>query len=197
MQIEATAPFQDIMTVPYGGTVTGRFSSRGDGCLYDDGPDFDAARYRKYGHRVNRTGYGDWKFNMDVFRARVQRVREDLRYVVQKHNADSIAVRGTSGICMAFALQMFITLPILMLRKKGEQSHGELIEGRDGHNYQRYVIVDDMICTGATVRGIIEDVERAECVALLMHSQAEDLNKGFHEYRYSHQGIPVYGYNEC
>lgn len=156
----------------------------------------EAAMYAppvKSGHHLSGSGYGDWKFNHRVFRERVKRVAYDLPEVMCRHDADSVAVRGTSGIFLVAALQMLIDVPVMLMRKPGERSNGNRLEGKDSHHYRRFVIIDDFICGGGTVKGMIEDAPKAECVAMLMHTRSDC--PGYHITEYQRVGgVPVYEY---
>lgn len=92
---------------------------------------------------------------------------------------DTIVCSGTSGLAMGFILAHALGLPVLCVRKKNDGSHYSTyqpssLEGYLGVN--RYLIVDDFIATGATVNYIIRSIEeelpQAECVAMLMYTQA-------------------------
>lgn len=125
--------------------------------------------------RTFYAGYGDWKFDKRTFRARVERIVRDLPAVMQRFKADFVAVRGTSGIFIAAAVQVQLDVPILLMRKPGEDSHGRMLEGDYNHSYKRGLILDDFISSGSTVDGMIEDMADAGlvCVGVLTHASAE------------------------
>ena len=95
---------------------------------------------------------------------------------------DTIAFSGISGAAMAFILSHWMNVPLLCVRKVGEQSHyhqqsKKLLEG-NVHDVQRYLIVDDFIASGATCKHIVESIREsnlgAECVAMLMYASYGD-----------------------
>lgn len=67
---------------------------------------------------------------------------------------DAIAFRGMSGALVAPAVAARLKKNLLMVRKATDSNHSSLsVEGFNGAP-QRYVIIDDFIFTGATVREI-------------------------------------------
>lgn len=147
------------------GTTTGRASSY-QTPAWQDRP--------RAGHRLDGHGYGAWKYSTTAFRARIKRLAADLPPIMAECNADFIAVCGSSGIFAAAALQMLVETPICMVRKRGEDSHGGKIEGRDGHLYRRYIVLDDFIDSGSTLRHIYSSLPSAELTGVVCHSWASN-----------------------
>lgn len=73
-----------------------------------------------------------------------------------------LVYRGVSGACMAWPLSYRLRIPVVAVRKPGEDSHtyndGNGAVSGDG-DLLRYVIVDDFICTGHTIKKIIERID--------------------------------------
>lgn len=72
--------------------------------------------------------------------------------------------RGVSGACMAWPLSYRLKIPVVAVRKPGEASHGydpddEGVISGDG-DLCRYIIVDDFISSGATIRAIINRIDK-------------------------------------
>jgi len=95
-----------------------------------------------------------------------------LREARQETNAAAIAVRGTSGLSVAFELralalsglypQMPSVLPFLMVRKN-DSSHGKVIESLSFEpieRYGKYLICDDFIASGQTIEETILAIHR-------------------------------------
>lgn len=137
-----------------------------------------------------KTGYLEPIFNVKRFSALVEQtivVATDLR---DKYKFDTIAFSGVSGSAMAYILSYTLKLPLICVRKAGEPSHypnegfktldpGDYFEGN--LDVKKYLIVDDRICSGATVnriRSSIEDrVPTAKCSAILLYCRvAESIN---------------------
>lgn len=150
----------------------------------------DVQVYLKGGHRAYQTGYGGWKFDRKQIKSRAEGLMPVLERMLRELDAQAIVVRGTSGTYMAAALQVMSDLPLVMLRKRGEDSHGQELEGRDVC-FHRYIILDDLIGGGSTVRCMQADLKDAECVAIVLHQY---FCPGYQPTRQSfgNYGAPVY-----
>lgn len=84
---------------------------------------------------------------------------------------DSIAVRGTSGVSLGAVTAYMLNKGLCIVRKPNENRHSDYdIEGPIG---DRYVIVDDFISTGETVKTIVaslKEVSSAECVGVICYA---------------------------
>jgi orotate phosphoribosyltransferase len=79
--------------------------------------------------------------------------------------------------------------PFTILRKDGDSSHSlNKLEGWG--EFSKYIIIDDFIDTGATVRKIINFVDDAKCVGIFLHSSAI---LGFESYEYAEYPIKLVG----
>lgn len=71
-----------------------------------------------------------------------------------------IAVRGVSGVSIGAAVSYYTSIPLVVVRKDSEQTHSNgTVQGL----YDLcgdYVIVDDLIDSGATVRAIARELSR-------------------------------------
>jgi adenine/guanine phosphoribosyltransferase-like PRPP-binding protein len=94
-----------------------------------------------------------------------------LRAIKKKHPFDAIAFRGSSGAALAFPLSYFLKLPLIHVRK-GESHYGSgTIEGTISS--KRYIIVDDFIDRGTTVKKIVSEIKKnigAKPVAIFLYS---------------------------
>jgi len=87
----------------------------------------------------------------------VGKMTEDL---VQGLAFDAIAVRGTSGTVVGGALSLATGLPLVIVRKPGDGTHSSYqIECDD--SFKRYVIIDDLISSGATMQHIVNAINDA------------------------------------
>lgn len=80
---------------------------------------------------------------------------------------DAIAVSGCSGTLVAGAFSIALQKPIILVRKRPEISHsGELVEAGGSFLYRRkpfrYIIVDDFVDSGDTIRRI-KDAIKMKC----------------------------------
>ena len=103
-------------------------------------------------------GYSAIQFNTTSLRETVQRLSLAVPKMMRDLEADAIVVTGKSGISLAFALKMLIDVPVVVVRKKGENSHGSSIEGDGFTDVQKYIVLDDFVSSGATVRQIQQDM---------------------------------------
>lgn len=101
-------------------------------------------------------GYLRTVLTPDTLRQSVMGVVRALRAV--KGEFDAIAVRGVSGSTVGAAAAFVLGKPLVVVRKP-EQSHSRnYVEGLK--RVGGYVIVDDFIDTGATVRKVVEEMGR-------------------------------------
>jgi hypothetical protein len=98
-----------------------------------------------------------------------QNVKNCVR-ALRKMEFDAIAFRGMSGALLAPAVALSMKKNLLMVRKPADDSHSMMmVEGDKAA--RRYVIIDDLISTGATVRTIFKEIRefapQAECIGCL------------------------------
>jgi len=90
----------------------------------------------------------------------------DLRKI--KDEFDSIACCGVSGLMVVPQIAEILNKNIVVVRKKNEERYSEFTT--EGVAPFRYVVVDDLICSGATLKHINktlkEEYPRSKCVGL-------------------------------
>lgn len=74
----------------------------------------------------------------------------------EAHTFDAIAFRGMSGALVAVPLADKLGKNLMLVRK-GENCHSTF--SVEGVLSQRYIIVDDLICTGHTIRQILDTIK--------------------------------------
>lgn len=80
-------------------------------------------------------------------------------------DAEIIVARGLSGTIIAAAVAAAHGMPFGIVRKPTESGHSsagiEVTEDLNGYApaYHNYLIVDDFICTGTTMRAIEEEIQ--------------------------------------
>lgn len=88
----------------------------------------------------------------------------DLRKIQDQF--DSIVCSGISGLLVAPQISELLNKYLVVIRKKNEKCYSEF--PMEGVTPFRYVIVDDLICSGSTIKHIkntiYEDSPRARCV---------------------------------
>jgi hypothetical protein len=108
---------------------------------------------------------------------------------------EGIVVRGMSGLLVGPMTASLLKKPWCVIRKPGEGTHSDhkVIEG--WHNFKTYIIIDDLIATGGTLKLIqqtLRDHARAfqekwerglpECVGFYLFSSPELTWRGTHSY---------------
>jgi hypothetical protein len=116
---------------------------------------------------------------------RTKIVSKNLLQLKKVLNYDAIAFRGYSGAGMAFPVSYLTGLPLMLVRKTNlynqltDNSHGYLVEGDDS-DITNYVILDDFIASGETVRSMIQTINhktfradfpvRLHCVGVCLYN---------------------------
>lgn len=91
----------------------------------------------------------------------------------RKLDFDTIAVSGISGLLLGAPLSNAINKELVIVRKKDDKNNhsGDKVEGYSRPN--RYVIVDDIISTGDTVKYIKKTLHKlhpkAKFIGVLLH----------------------------
>ena len=88
---------------------------------------------------------------------------------------DSIACCGVSGLMVVPQIAELLNKHIVVVRKKGEKRYSDFYV--EGVAPFRYIIIDDLICSGNTIKWIkqtiYEDNPRAKCVGLYCYMPEE------------------------
>ncbi len=100
-------------------------------------------------------------------------VRRTLRAISGKH-FDAIAFRGMSGALIAPIIAYKKKKNLLLVRKPRDGGHsGRMVEG--DRRSRRYIIIDDFISGGETVRTIVKRVKQfapqAKCVGVYLYNR--------------------------
>lgn len=81
-----------------------------------------------------------------------------IRAFKKKHPFEAIAFTGSSGAGLAYPLSYILKMPLIHVRKKGDsQNYFPVIEGTISAS--SYIIVDDFISSGKTVRRILREIK--------------------------------------
>ena len=107
--------------------------------------------------------YVDYLCLPETFTACLERSVELIRTLPKQ--PDFIACRGMSGALIAGAVAARLGVPLVALRKM-DDSHDAWKGHPIGYWGKTYVIVDDFICTGRTMKIIQETLEGRECLAI-------------------------------
>lgn len=113
-----------------------------------------------------RTSYLEAVFTRGVYARRVKAAIAALREFDRTHPFGAIAFTGVSGAAFAFPISLALRKPLLCARKRGGSSHTSLtVEGKT--TVRTYVIVDDCIDSGKTLRRIQDEVQGETSAKLL------------------------------
>ena len=97
----------------------------------------------------------------------------DLRKISDQF--DSIACCGTSGLMVVPQIAELLNKNIILVRKKNEKCYSDF--AIEGVKPFRYIILDDLICSGNTVRHIKRSISnehsRTTCVGLYCYMPEE------------------------
>lgn len=102
---------------------------------------------------------------------------------LEELGAVSVVVRGNSGVSAGFAALVHHDFDLFLARKPGESSHGAPIEGPANRQMRGYYILDEFTSSGATIRGIIRDVNLAHrergyepppCLGILLYKRGPE-----------------------
>lgn len=109
-----------------------------------------------------RSTYLEKLFNKEAFKKTLFEAAKVAREL-QKDEAtrfDAIAFTGNSGAIFAGALAVKINTNMILVRKPNESSHagGAIVEGDDRD--KRYLIVDDFISSGDTIKRIVREIKK-------------------------------------
>lgn len=97
--------------------------------------------------------------------------------VLQPIEFDAIAFTGLSGAVLSSVIAMRMNKLLYCVRKENESRHsGQVVEGPS--TGLRYVIIDDLVCSGATLRRITTQVsehtgDTAKLVAIYLYRHEE------------------------
>lgn len=129
-------------------------------------------------------------FSPSLFQTLVEETIRKAREIREDDAFDTIAFSGTSGCALGFILGHALDVPIICIRRHGEESHYHAWREENNRAFEgnsdtkRYLIVDDFIASGNTVNRIMDIIRYncgldAKCVAMLMYRQAPKV-KVFH-----------------
>ena len=127
---------------------------------------------------IRSCGYASG-YTPESVRKYAKQAAEAIPRMMAETNADAIVVSGNSGISIGHAALMLIEFPLVLVRKHKDNSHGDSVEGPLNHELRKFLILDDFVSSGATVRNICDTLySRAimyessvpECVGVLEYT---------------------------
>jgi len=142
-------------------------------------PVFDAAivPVKKKMNKIYAS-YGDWKYHKQSVQVRTEEIVRTLDEMAavgvgaRQFEVKGIALSGSSGVWLGGLLSYKLNIPVFLVRKPGEGSHGPLVEGIDKTmKTNKLVLIDDFIASGSTVKRVDDALKEYgyELEACLMH----------------------------
>ena len=116
----------------------------------------------------------------------LQKVARAALRVLHRLGVKDIVVTGASGLVPASVISSLDGVRISYIRKPTENSHG--FSRKPGED-RPFVLLDDFIGTGATLRRMLEFVQRRP-EAIILYSNNE-MEKNVRPFRYKRWRIPV------
>ena len=88
---------------------------------------------------------------------------------------DAIACSGTSGMLVVPQIAELLKKNIIVVRKRNEQCYSDF--EIEGPSTKQYIIIDDLICSGDTIKHIIrsirEETPRSKCMGIYTYMKDE------------------------
>lgn len=107
------------------------------------------------------------------FKNLIARVAQEIKAFRKENRFDAIAFRGSSGAAAAFPLSLRLGIPIIYVRKDNESGHGQKVEGPN-KAVKTFIIVDDLIASGRTVKAILDALPDATCLGIFLYKDRPD-----------------------
>jgi len=127
--------------------------------------------------------YADAQFNRNFFLHTVDLVARELPVFMKEIGATGVAVRGKSGMSIAFATLVLIDFPLIVSRDPNVQCHGDPVEYPDGFKGPKYIFLDDFISSGETLESVEFQLRRHhnfELVGIMEYSKDYSSDKRTH-----------------
>jgi len=139
------------------------------------------------------SSYHDKTYNPRSLKATVNRVVRYLEKLQKEVKFDAIAFRGTSGAAIAYPVSAIAGYHLINVRREPyKHHHGSKIEASGNRKIHRYIILDDFIESGRTIKTIIRVIKKetapsswsrtakekpVECVGVVIYSDQGDPSK--------------------
>lgn len=115
---------------------------------------------------------------------KVKKLAKETAAIAVKVGADVVVCRGLSGIIVATVVGAIYKIPFAVVRKDTESTHSS--NSIEVHNesvaaYEDYIIVDDFIASGTTLREIENAIKndnkwsiKGDCVGIVLYNDSND-----------------------
>ncbi len=149
------------------------------------------------------TSYLDSIFESPLeYKRLIDRIADQMVALKKKNSFSGMAFRGQSGAALAYPLSARLNIPLICVRKTREISHGLNVEG-SSRNIRRYIIIDDFIENGNTIKAIIKAIAKEEqwrspgesntkCVGIILYTVAQEGEWNRKFFTYKKKKIPIH-----
>lgn len=101
-------------------------------------------------------------FSPGNFKELVKKTSKAVSKLKRRLKFQCLAATGNSGLLLAGAISYKLGMPLLIVRKPGDSCHDTLkVNGYRTNGTCRYLILDDLIASGDTVRRIVKEIDKA------------------------------------
>lgn len=139
---------------------------------------------------MNCAHYLERMFNLRLRKNTVRNAVETIRQNISVRSFDTIAVRGISGVLLGSPLAIKLNKNLCVIRKSdGSHSSNNLESGLSCQG--RYLIVDDFIETGSTVKAIVNGIKEDDTYNLDIGTDRRSTCVGAYLYRHDKFKIPA------
>lgn len=108
---------------------------------------------------ISGGGYGWAGMDPIAFHTAMLATSRKMKELKEEYKIDALAFTGSSGAAAAFVLGFKHNMHLIYVRKEGEKCHGSNIEFNGESHIRKYLIVDDFIGQGTTVKRIITRID--------------------------------------
>lgn len=148
--------------------------------------------------RNRHPGYTGAVFETDRFQGLVDRLGIYLMALNKETPFDVVAGTGNSGALLCAALSYKLGIPLITVRKEVE-SHCSGMTVTGHYLDSRYLIIDDLISSGKTMKRVVNEINRAssytgrtsKCVGIVLYHRAHYINT----WRDDENSIPIHFVN--
>ena len=124
-------------------------------------------------------------FNPELFKKTVNSTVERVKQLQKELQFNALAFTGQSGASIAYPVGFLTGLMLICVRREGS-SHGYFVE--QSNNCRRYLIIDDFVCSGATIDSILRKLESftdLTCVGIFCYYNS-------HNEKSSYKELPIF-----
>lgn len=151
--------------------------------------------------RIFSSSYHKVTYEPKALKKSVNRICRNLKKLKKKLRFDAIAFQGSSGAAYAYPVSVLTGMHLIYVRKEAvNRHHGDYIEGTCDR-IRRYIILDDFIATGDTIRRIIKKIDgygkelhpddKARCVGVALYNDKDGNTNTNIDIKYKDKWLPL------